>query len=192
MPYFQMSTKNPTGVRPWNFALQGLGQDHDPLPAVTPSGLPISARRDAAQDEQQQDLMQRRAAWRERQQDLMQRRALIDARQDAAQLDQDGLHGPRLRRRMGFYLPANYPLPARTLSGTIPRLPMLAASPHSGKAAYGNPRPVYNALNPAYYQGLGVAAPSWFTDPAREIISGIPNWRIVAVGFAAFLFLKRR
>jgi hypothetical protein len=126
MPYFHMSTANPTGHRPWNFALQGLGR----------------------------------------------------------------LRG---RGRMGFYQPATYPLPANTLGSYIPRLPMLAVSPHSGKADYGDPKPVYGPLQPAYYQGLGaVALPSWFTDPTQSVVTGIPNWGLVAAGLGALLLLKRR
>jgi hypothetical protein len=109
MPYFQMSTQNPTGQRPWNFALQGLG---------------------------------------------------------------------RLRgNRLGFYAPADYPLPQRTLGAMLPRMPMLTTSPHSGKADYGDPRAVYGALQPGFYAGLGAASdcgPHGVWDGTKCIY---PAWR---------------
>jgi len=91
MPYFKMSTANPTGQRPWNFALQGLG---------------------------------------------------------------------RLRgRRMGFYQPADFILPARTLGklgAPFVRMQKMTTSPYRGKADYGDPSPVYGPLHPSFYKGLGV------------------------------------
>ena len=35
-------------------------------------------------------------------------------------------------------------------------------------------------------------SPSWLTDPNQELISGIPNWGIVAVALGAFLLMKGR
>lgn len=90
MPYFKGSTANPTGVRPWDFALQGSGSSS--------SGL------------------------------------------------------GSLRGRLGFYTGANYVLPARTLGDFLPRMPMVATSPYSGKADYGDPPPVYTPLNPEYFR----------------------------------------
>lgn len=37
-----------------------------------------------------------------------------------------------------------------------------------------------------------VAAPSWFTDPTQELISGFPNWGLLAAAAAALMLLTRR
>jgi len=36
------------------------------------------------------------------------------------------------------------------------------------------------------------AGPSWFTDPSQELITGIPNWGILAAAVGAYLLLKGR
>lgn len=41
-------------------------------------------------------------------------------------------------------------------------------------------------------QGNAVSPASWFTDPTQSLISGIPNWGIVAAAAAAFFLLKGR
>lgn len=41
-------------------------------------------------------------------------------------------------------------------------------------------------------QGNAVGAPSWFTDPNQELITGIPNWGLVAAAAAAFFLMKGR
>jgi len=124
MPYFKESTASPTGIRPWNFAMQGSGSGSN--------GLGRLGR---------------------------------------------GRLGRLGRGRLGFYANSNYPLPqasngplmltagvpggqqlSRTLGDFLPRIPLLATSPYSGKADYGDPPPAYGPLNPAFFKmGLGFA-----------------------------------
>ncbi len=79
-----------------------------------------------------------------------------------------GLSG---RRRMGFYLRADFPLPQATLppkslgwSGANRNIPMLSISQFSGKASYGEPAPVYQPLSgglglgPVVYRGEALPA----------------------------------
>lgn len=82
-----------------------------------------------------------------------------------------GRLGTARRRRMGFYEAANFPLPASTLGENIPRLPRLQISRWSGKDPYGDPTPIYNPLNPIFYQGLG-AAPRSISRNGRPIAIG--------------------
>lgn len=49
------------------------------------------------------------------------------------------------------------------------------------------------ALSSPSVQGNAVTpSPSWFTDPSKELISGVPNWGILAAAAAAFFLLKGR
>jgi hypothetical protein len=36
------------------------------------------------------------------------------------------------------------------------------------------------------------SSPSWFTDPSQELITGIPNWGLLAAGAALAFFMMRR
>lgn len=119
MPYFKGSTANPTGIRPWNFAMQGTGSGSNGL-----GGLGRGGR----------------------------------------------------MGRLRFYVNSAYPLPQASngplmltagvpggqrgsLGDFLPRIPLLATSPYSGKADYGDPPPAYGPLNPTYYKmGLGINA----------------------------------
>lgn len=194
-------------------------------------------------------------------------------------------------RSLGFYVDANYPLPARTL-GRLSGIPSLSISKFIGKNTYGLPQPVYTPLsrnflgmnidnmtpaqiarmtgviqgNPVPYQaptntirrrvyyldpvasttsqltaaqqqalqnqlaqaqqtvnqlttqqaqynmaqanapamtaaGTPLTTPgttpapasaswsTWFTDPTQEIFSGFPNWAVVGAGALAFFWL---
>ena len=41
------------------------------------------------------------------------------------------------------------------------------------------------------FGNLTTGTGSWFTDPASEIIGGIPNWALLAAAAAAFLLLRK-
>lgn len=40
--------------------------------------------------------------------------------------------------------------------------------------------------------GAATASPSWFTDPTQEVISGVPNWGLLAAAGAAALLLMQQ
>lgn len=108
-------------------------------------------------------------------------------------------------------LPANYQNAGGTgqsadASGTIIsdsyQLPGEARAPSSYTAAgavntaatapgTGVPTAGLTINGAAANQGAAAAVPSWFTDPEQEVMSGMPNWMLLAGAAAALMLLKK-
>lgn len=55
----------------------------------------------------------------------------------------------------------------------------------------GAPTPGLTINGAAANQVAAVAAPSWFTDPTQEVMSGVPNWVLLAGAAAALMLMKK-
>jgi hypothetical protein len=93
---------------------------------------------------------------------------------------------PPIRR----YLPGTQPHPVVTATGSPIPQPSTRPAPVPGALTAAQ-----TAATESSQEAVATApdTPSWFTDPAQEIISGIPNWGLVAAGAGAlFLFSGKK
>jgi len=110
---------------------------------------------------------------------------VVAACQPGQTVDASGECVTDLRNPYSLYLPTAQPSPV-IASPTV-------ATPTAGQAtcASGTYDASGNcvAVTPALGTSTGL---SWFTDPTQELISGFPNWGLVAAAVAAFLMMKGR
>jgi hypothetical protein len=85
--------------------------------------------------------------------------------------------------------------PKYPVSGPKPPIRIVGSSPAQAAPPAGSSAASVAAAPSSQVAAATTApavAPSWFTDPAQEMISGLPNWGLVAVAFGLFLFTGKR
>ena len=181
--YFVMSTANPTGQRPWNFAMQpgNLGfyvKDNYPLPQRSLGRLGEMPTLTLSRLDGKNAYGLSRPIYTPLSRNFLGTMFVPSG----ASVDQQYLTAPvnTLRR---WFNPAGQPQPL-PVSTTVP-------APTPTVTAAGTPID----SSPATVAPTLTSITSWFTDPSQEIFSGIPNWGIVGAGALAAMMLfggKRR
>jgi hypothetical protein len=192
MPYFKMSTANPTGHRPWNFALQGMGRLRGRgLNFYTPANYPLPARTLGAMLPRMQKLTTSPYSGKADYGDPAPVYSPLHPSyySGLGMTIYNGSPAPAFRRGVFIGPPVQNPSltwQQQQIINAQQQAANNAAATAAAVAAAQASQTAAATLAPV------AAPPSWFTDPSQELITGLPNWGLLAIaGGALFLFKKR-